>query len=261
MSALQTLKAIRAVAGEPRTTGLSDAVLERLLPDHPELQQAIAAAGPAHEALRAEFPEQVRWDEGRLITWLQADYVNFYAAEAINPYVPLAARGPWIVTAHGAVDSAIEATQLGKCNDLGCTTDAVAELARTCAECHVAGGVGPQPSGVENLPSLPPQKQHAYAAMYMWIGLVTPHERAFEVGLGGAVPPVDLDSPQALFDELQVFEQMVGDAKQMGSWDDRADAFGQMLQTCASCHELAGLDRRIKAEQKLAEKRAKKEKK
>ncbi len=155
----------------------------------------------------------------------------------------------------------IEATQLGKCNDLDCTTDAVAELARTCAECHVAGGVGPEPSGVENLPNLPPQKQHAYAAMYMWIGLVTPHERAFEVGLGGAVPPVDLDSPQALFDELQAFEQMVGDAKQMGSWDDRADAFGQMLQTCASCHELAGLDRRIKAEQKLAEKRAKKEKK
>ena len=151
----------------------------------------------------------------------------------------------------------IEATQLSKCNDMECAGDAIGSLARTCAECHVAGGVGPQPTGVERLPLLPPQKQHAHAAMYMWIGLVTPHEKAFEVGLQGAVPPVDLDSSQALFDQLQAFEALVESTSKLTSWDDRADAFGDMLGTCAGCHELAGLDRRIKAEQKLAEKRAK----
>ena len=153
----------------------------------------------------------------------------------------------------------IEATHVAKCRDLSCMTDAVAQMGRTCAQCHVAGGVGPVPSGIEALPSLPPQKQHAFAAMYMWIGLVSPHERAFEVGLGGAVPPVSLDSSQELYDLLGTFEQLVGDAKAVGSWDDRADAFGSMLEACARCHEEAGLDRRIKAEQKLAEKRAKKQ--
>jgi hypothetical protein len=147
-----------------------------------------------------------------------------------------------------------EATELNKCKTLDCASVAVGKLARTCAECHVAGGVGPQPSGVDKLPLLPPQKQHAHAAMYMWIGLVTPNEQAFTVGLAGAVPPVDLDSPQALFDELQTFEGLVREAQGLDAWDPRADAFGAMLQRCAGCHALAGLDRRIKAEQKAAEK-------
>ena len=34
---------------------------------------------------------------------LQEDYVNFYAPATVNPYVALSARGPWIVTSHGAV--------------------------------------------------------------------------------------------------------------------------------------------------------------
>ena len=147
-----------------------------------------------------------------------------------------------------------EATHLRKCKNLECASDAVAGLARTCAECHVAGGVGPQPAGVVQLPLLPPQKQHAHAAMYMWIGLVTPHDQAFTVGLAGAVPPVDLDSPQALFDELQSFEQLVASTQALDAWDPRAEAFGDMLERCAGCHVLAGLDRRIKAEAKAAEK-------
>ena len=34
---------------------------------------------------------------------MQAGYVNFYPDDAVNPYVALAARGPWIVTLKGAV--------------------------------------------------------------------------------------------------------------------------------------------------------------
>lgn len=36
--------------------------------------------------------------------WLwQAGYVNFYDHESLMPFVPLAAKGPWVVTLHGAV--------------------------------------------------------------------------------------------------------------------------------------------------------------
>src|SRR5262249_40898553 len=33
----------------------------------------------------------------------QSDFVNFYDEDAVNPYVALAARGPWVVTLKGAV--------------------------------------------------------------------------------------------------------------------------------------------------------------
>ncbi len=42
-------------------------------------------------------------DELELIGSLQKGYVNFYAPGALMPYIPLAAKGPWIVTTHGAV--------------------------------------------------------------------------------------------------------------------------------------------------------------
>ena len=42
-------------------------------------------------------------DESKLIPLLQKDYVNFYSKDTINPYVAISARGPWIITSHGAV--------------------------------------------------------------------------------------------------------------------------------------------------------------
>ena len=42
-------------------------------------------------------------DESELIHELQDGYVNFYNPATVNPYVALAARGPWIITSHGAV--------------------------------------------------------------------------------------------------------------------------------------------------------------
>jgi len=143
-----------------------------------------------------------------------------------------------------------QADIIRKCKKLDCGGPEVAKLARTCATCHVEGGVGPRPSGMEGLPLLPPTEQHAVAAMYMWIGLVTPHEKAYQLGLAGAVPPIDLDSRQELFDAMQVFESIVARAEAADTWDERSGAFGDMLQTCAGCHELAGVDKRIKEEEK-----------
>eukprot|EP00951_Prasinocladus_malaysianus_P018529 scaffold148198_cov55-Prasinocladus_malaysianus.AAC.1 len=34
---------------------------------------------------------------------MSTDFENFYADHALQPYVPLAACGPWVVTTHGAV--------------------------------------------------------------------------------------------------------------------------------------------------------------
>ncbi len=103
MTAMQLLEEIRQSSGSPRTRGLSDDRLAALLPDYPDLAAAIEAAATAHRRLRADHADLLALSEQELITRVQAGYVNFYKPEAVNPYVALAAKGPWIVTTHGAV--------------------------------------------------------------------------------------------------------------------------------------------------------------
>jgi acetylornithine/succinyldiaminopimelate/putrescine aminotransferase len=100
---LAQLSVLRAHRGVRRTVGLDDATLAKLAPNHPDLEAAIAAAVDEHARLRAEFADILEMDEDTQIRTLQGGYVNFYADDAVNPYVALAARGPWIVTLKGAV--------------------------------------------------------------------------------------------------------------------------------------------------------------
>jgi acetylornithine/succinyldiaminopimelate/putrescine aminotransferase len=100
---MNRLREIRAFGGRRRTVGLEDEVVERFLEGDPLLGLAIDEAYAAHHALRGEWGDLLRDDEPDLVDELQDDLLNFYAADTVNPYVPLAARGPWIVTSHGAV--------------------------------------------------------------------------------------------------------------------------------------------------------------
>ena len=100
---LVKLHEMRAAGGAARTAGLSDAALEGLVGKYPELAEAIDAAYAAFLALRSSSPELLKLDEDAQIHAIQADYVNFYPEDGVNPYVALTARGPWIITLKGAV--------------------------------------------------------------------------------------------------------------------------------------------------------------
>ena len=103
MHLIEQLAPLRAHAGKRMTRGLDDATLLRLAKSHPDLEAAINAAAAEHEAVRDEFAALLDMDEDAQLRAVQAGYVNFYAEDAINPYVALVARGPWIVTINGAV--------------------------------------------------------------------------------------------------------------------------------------------------------------
>ncbi len=103
MTVLGTLAPLRAHAGTRLTPGLDDAGIERLAATHPALVQALEAAAAEHARLRDEFAELLDLDETEQIRATQAGFVNFYADDAVTPYVALAARGPWVVTLKGAV--------------------------------------------------------------------------------------------------------------------------------------------------------------
>lgn len=104
LSALQKLQALRNYGGAARTTGLDDGHVERLAGQFPELAEAIDAAYEQFQSLcGGEFEDILRADEATQIDSIQAGFVNFYADDVVNPYVSLAARGPWIVTLKGAL--------------------------------------------------------------------------------------------------------------------------------------------------------------
>lgn len=103
MTILDKLAPLRAHGGARRTPGLDDATVLRFAATHPELGEAIEAAAAEYARVKADVADLLDLDEDAQIHALQAGYVNFYADDAVNPYVALTARGPWIVTLKGAV--------------------------------------------------------------------------------------------------------------------------------------------------------------
>jgi acetylornithine/succinyldiaminopimelate/putrescine aminotransferase len=98
------LAEIRNNTGNKKTVGLKDDIIIRFSSKDQNLIRAISEASEVHKQHLEEFgSEYMMMDESDLITHLQSDYVNFYAPATVNPYVAIAARGPWIVTSHGAV--------------------------------------------------------------------------------------------------------------------------------------------------------------
>ncbi|MFW6340313.1 MAG: aminotransferase class III-fold pyridoxal phosphate-dependent enzyme [Wenzhouxiangella sp.] len=103
MSILEKLQPLRTIGGKPLTRGLPDAVIQRFAGQDPRLEQAVDDALGVIQCWRSAYPDLVAADETEQRDALQAGFVNFYADDAVKPYVALAGRGPWIITAKGAV--------------------------------------------------------------------------------------------------------------------------------------------------------------
>src|SRR5690606_20501600 len=103
MTILGPLAPLRAHAGSRLTTGLDDAAVERLAAAHPDLTGAIHAAAREYDRIRKDIADLLDLDEKDQIAAMQAGFVNFYADDAVVPYIALAACGPWVVSLKGAV--------------------------------------------------------------------------------------------------------------------------------------------------------------
>lgn len=98
------LETIRKNSGQPDTIGLSDSEITHFLSLDSKLAVAIDQASDYHLHLREELGAGLLMEaEASLIKELQKGFVNFYAPATVNPYIAIAAKGPWIVTSHGAV--------------------------------------------------------------------------------------------------------------------------------------------------------------
>jgi acetylornithine/succinyldiaminopimelate/putrescine aminotransferase len=102
MSVTDKLAPLRAHKGRRRTTGLDDATLAKFA-GHPDLARTVDAALEEYARIKGDFADLLDLDEDAQVQAVQSGFVNFYPQDAVNPYVALAARGPWIVTLNGAV--------------------------------------------------------------------------------------------------------------------------------------------------------------
>jgi acetylornithine/succinyldiaminopimelate/putrescine aminotransferase len=102
-STLTKLEEMRLHAGKRGTIGLSNDVIATFAESDLSLVEAVEMAHRAQATIRKQYPTLVAMEEMELRQSVQAGYVNFYADDSINPYIALAAKGPWVITSHGAV--------------------------------------------------------------------------------------------------------------------------------------------------------------
>tara|TARA_B100001996_G_scaffold57806_1_gene41050 strand:- start:901 stop:2394 length:1494 start_codon:yes stop_codon:yes gene_type:complete len=87
-----------------QTVGLTDECILRFCESDQKLVLAIQEAHRVFSCLVDEWgTDFLSMGENLLIKELQSEYINFYSSATINPYVAIAARGPWVITSKGAV--------------------------------------------------------------------------------------------------------------------------------------------------------------
>jgi acetylornithine/succinyldiaminopimelate/putrescine aminotransferase len=99
---LEVLSYIKGKTGKPNTTGLTDSQIERFLGDH-NLLSALNLAKEQFELIYANHQDILEGTELAAIKKLQEGFLNFYATDSVSPYIPLVAKGPWVITCYGAV--------------------------------------------------------------------------------------------------------------------------------------------------------------
>ena len=99
---ISKLAPLRTHSGSRRTIGLDDALLAKFAGDA-DLVEAVDAAVVEYHRIKGEFADLLDLDEDAQAHAVQAGFINFYQDDAVNPYVALTARGPWIITLKGAV--------------------------------------------------------------------------------------------------------------------------------------------------------------
>lgn len=98
------LREMRDCGGDAITCGLSDEVVQDFIESgFDDLAVAIDRAYERFGELQESHRELLSLDETQQINEAHEGLTNFYKEDAVNPYVAVAAAGPWVITLKGAV--------------------------------------------------------------------------------------------------------------------------------------------------------------
>lgn len=103
-SHLDRLEEMRGFGGAALTGGLADNVIQDFLEEgYHELAVAIERSYARFLELKESHSAFLALDESAQISQAHAGLTNFYAEDAVNPFVAIGAAGPWVVSLKGAV--------------------------------------------------------------------------------------------------------------------------------------------------------------
>jgi len=101
---LAYLREMREFGGAALTTGLADDVIQDFLEDdYADLAIAIERGYARFIELKESHADFLALDEKGQIEAAHGGLTNFYAEDAVNPYVAVSAAGPWLISLKGAV--------------------------------------------------------------------------------------------------------------------------------------------------------------
>ena len=103
-SHLAKLREMKDFGGPALTSGLSDDTIQDFLQNgYSDLAAAITKAYDSFLAYQKTHSDFLALGESEQISQAHGGLTNFYAEDAVNPYVAVGASGPWIVSLKGAV--------------------------------------------------------------------------------------------------------------------------------------------------------------
>lgn len=135
--------------------------------------------------------------------------------------------------------------------DLVEASRALADVARSCGDCHARLG-GPRPI-VAPLPReasgvVPRMRRHEWAVARMWDGLIVPSDGAWKVGASvlAEAPLEPVVSPKAPREVAAVttvataVREIANRAHAADSGGVRSELYAELITTCAACHARLG---------------------
>jgi cytochrome c553 len=187
-----------------------------------DLYTAVATGDLAAARVQAEAIRQEETGAG------MASRAKAYI-EQLNAFADLAARAPDVTTA----------------------ASAAANVGATCGACHRAMKQGPRYQAIAEPPTATAPVsarmiRHRWAADRLWEGLIGPSDTAWAAGAGALIDaPLYTDAltrEVAQYEPVTALAWTVHDigarARMETDAAARAQLFGQLLGTCARCHEL-----------------------
>ena len=142
------------------------------------------------------------------------------------------------------------ATEVSQSYHLEEAATAAAHLGRTCGDCHKEEGIDPRflvgtaPPGGEGPRA--EMARHVWAAERMWEGLVGPGDYAWRSGAHALTEgwlniqelTTDPQDRERVHELIRQVYSLGGRAEATSDSHERADLYGEFLNTCTECHRL-----------------------
>jgi hypothetical protein len=178
-----------------------------------------------------------------------------HAAVVAGDLAAVAAPARWIAE-HDPVDAPAswdpyistmrrEASVLLTASDIEAAAASAASLIRTCGDCHGSLSEGvtftASPGPIPEPGAVPHMRRHNWAAERMWEGLAMPSVEAWNQG-AAALDEAPLTAEELNAEpEVTALAQHVHDLGRAAAaaltWRARTDVYGQLIATCAACHQ------------------------